>query len=48
MSEDLEPRKRQGSMSQVKAWFVRPTTIRVAFAVIRIVGLVLRIISLIF
>jgi hypothetical protein len=39
---DLKPHKRLGPRSRVRSWLVRPATLKVAFAILRVVDLVAR------
>lgn len=42
MNDDQEPSKRRGLMRKVRAWLMRPSTIRVAFAVLKFICWVLK------
>lgn len=42
MKDHSEPHKRLGPRSKVRSWLVRPATLKVAFAILRVVVLVVR------
>lgn len=42
MNDLSEPHKRLGPRSRIRSWLVRPATLKVAFAILRVVDLVAR------
>jgi len=42
MKDLSKPLKRLGPRSRVKSWLVQPATLKVAFAILRVVDLVVR------
>ena len=45
MKDDEKPPKRRGTKSQGKSWWLRPGTLRIAFAVVRLVHQVAKLID---
>lgn len=46
MCDVQKPLIRRGSKSQVKSWLIRPSTIKMAFAVVRLIALVVKVIDM--
>lgn len=45
MKDDEKPPKRRGTKSQGKSWWLRPETLRIAFAVVRLVHQVAKLVD---
>lgn len=45
MSDVRKPPKRRGSMNHFVSWLTRPETIKVAFAIVRLIDLVAKVID---
>ena len=41
-----KPHKRRGPKNRVKSWLMRPSTIRIAFVIARLIALVAKVINL--
>lgn len=45
MNDVQKPPKRRGPKSQVKSWLLRPGTIKMAFAIVRLIALIAKVID---
>lgn len=46
MRDVQKPPKRRGPKNRVKSWLMRPSTIRIAFVIVRLIALVAKVIDL--
>lgn len=46
MNDVQKPPERRGPKSRIKSWLTRPSTIRMAFTILRLIALVAKVIDL--